>query len=302
MKRLIFIALLLISTISYSQELLCRVSVNYQSIKTSNTQVFQALQRDISEFMNNTNWTDYVFDNQERIDCSILINITEFDGVDNFKSTLQVSSTRPIFDASLTTTVFNLKEADGLFAFQYMENQPIEFSENTYTSDLASTLAFYAYVIIGMDFDTFSEYGGTEFFEKAQKIVTNAQSSTNRAAWTTFVSSTEDNRYYLAKFLTNPVYFPIRSAMYKYHRLGLDQMTTDINAGRQNVSKAIDLVKQVYQKKPGNYLTTIFVETKRNEIINIFSEAPAQEIARVKQNMTFIDVSHTSDYDGIGQD
>jgi len=301
MKKLLLLIFLSLPAIVFSQELLCRVSVNYSQVQTTNIQIFQALQRDLSEFMNNTRWTNYVFNNKERIECSLLINVTEFDGVDNFTATLQVSSTRPVFDASLTTAVINLKEGNGLFKFQYIENQSLEFNENAFTSEVAYTLAFYAYIIIGMDFDTFSEYGGTEFFEKAQKIVTNAQSSVNRGAWTAMGASREDNRYFLAKFLTGPVYKPYRQAMYKYHRLGLDKMTTDINSGRQNVAQAIENIKQIYQKKPGNFLVNIFLETKRTEIINIFSEAPPQEIARIKQTMKLIDVTHASDYDNIGQ-
>lgn len=301
MKKLFFLILIISPTLIFSQELLCRVSINYSQVTTTNTQIFQALQRDVSEFLNNTRWTNYVFNNNERIECSILVNITEFDGVDNFVSTLQVSSTRPVFDASLTTSVLNIKENNGLFKFQYIENQPIEFNENSYTSELAYTLAFYAYVIIGMDFDTFSEYGGTEFFEKAQKIVTNAQSSVNRNAWTAIGATREDNRYYLAKFLNGPVFKPYRQAMYKYHRMGLDLMTADINSGRQGVSQAIDNIKQIYQKKPGNFLVNVFIETKRSEIINIYSDAPPQDIARIKQTMKLMDVTHASDYDKIGQ-
>ncbi len=301
MKKITFILLLLLPTILLSQELMCRVSINYSQVSTTNTQIFQALQRDVSEFMNNTNWTNYVFNNKERIECNILINVTQFNGVDNFIANLQVSSTRPVYDASLTTQILNIKEKTGLLKFQYIENQPLEFNENTYTSELAYTLAFYAYIIIGADFDTFSEYGGDEFYTKAQKIVTNAQSSPVGGAWTAMGATNEDNRYYLAKYLNSPVYKPYRQAMYKYHRLGLDQMTKDVTTGRQNIVAAIDNIKQIYQKKPNSFLVKIFLETKRAEIINIFSESPPQEIARIKQTMKLIDVTHSSDYDKIGQ-
>ncbi len=299
MKKILFIILLL-PTFAFSQELMCRVSVNYSQVNTTNTQVFQAMQRDISEFMNTTRWTDYVFSNQERIECSILINISQFDGVDNFKGTLQVSATRPVYDASLTTQEFNIKEKSGAFDFQYIENQAIEFNENTYTSELAYTLAFYAYFILAMDFDTFSELGGTPFFEKMQKIVTNAQSSPSQA-WKSMGTSREDNRYFIAKNFNSPVYRDFRIAMYKYHRLGLDMMTSDVSAARQNITQALELVKKVYQKKPNNFIVNMFVETKRQEIKNIYSEAPPQEANRAKQIMQFIDPVHSSDYDNMGQ-
>jgi len=299
MKQIIFILFLLPATV-FSQELMCRVSVNYSQVNTTNTQVFTAMQRDISEFMNTTRWTDYIFSNQERIECSILINISQYDGVDNFKGTIQVSASRPAYDASLTTQEFNIKEKSNTFDFKYIENQPIEFNKNTYTSELAYTLAFYAYLIIGMDFDTFSELGGTPFFEEMQKIVANAQSSPSQA-WKTLGTNREDNRYYIAKNLNSPVYRDFRLAMYKYHRLGLDNMTSDITNGRQNITEALELIKKVYQKKPNNFIVNMFVETKRQEIKYIYSEAPPQEVNRAKQIMQFIDPVHSSDYDQMGQ-
>ena len=300
MKRILLLFLLL-PFFSNAQELLCRVSVNYSQVSTTNTQIFQSLQRDISEFMNTTHWTNYVFSNIERIDCSMLINVSKYNGVDEFTATLQVSSSRPIYDASLTSPILNIKEHAGWLKFQYIENQPITFNENTYTNELSSTLAFYAYIIIGMDFDTFSELGGTPFFEKAQKIVTNAQSSPNANPWKSIGTSKEDNRYYLAKNLNSPVYRAYRQAMYKYHRLGLDVMTKDPTTGRQNIMQALELIKQIYQKKPNNYLVNIFLETKRQEIINIFSQAPPQEANRVKQILQLIDVAHSDDYNKIGK-
>lgn len=284
-----------------AQELMCRVSVNYSQVKTTNVKIFQSLQRDISEFMNTTHWTNYIFSNQERIDCSMLINISQYNGVDEFTATLQVSSSRPIFDASITSQVINIKEHNGWFKFKYLENQPIEFNENSFTSDLASTLAFYAYFVIGMDFDTFSEFGGNPFFEKAQKVVTNAQSSQYKDPWKPLGTSKEDNRYYLIKNINSPVFKNYRKAMYTYHRLGLDKMTTDITNGRQNIVQSIGLIKQIYQKKPNNYIVNIFLDSKRKEIINIFSEAPPQESNRVKQVLQLIDPAHTDDYSKMGR-
>lgn len=301
MKKLIFL-FLLFPIFSPAQELLCRVSVNYSQVTTTNTQIFQSLERDISEFLNTTRWTNYVFSNIERIDCSILINIITYNGVDEFVGTMQVSSSRPVFDASLTSPIMNLKEKDGSLKFEYIENQPLTFNENTYTSELASVLAFYAYIIIGMDFDSFSELGGTAYFEKAQKIVANSQSVSDPSSpWKSFGTSKEDNRYFLAKNLTSPVYKTFRQAMYNYERLGMDQMTKDPTTGRQNIMQSLELIKQIFQKKPNNYIVNIFVETKRQEIINIFSQAPPQEANRVKQTMQIIDASHASDYDKIGQ-
>ncbi len=298
MKSLLIIFFLLPFSLS-AQELMCRVSVNYSKVTTTNTQVFQDMQRDISQFMNTTKWTDYIFSNRERIDCSILINIEQFNGVDEFTATLQVSSSRPVYDASLTTPVLNIKEKKG-FKFNYMSNEPLEFNENTYTSELPYVLAFYAYLIIGYDFDTFSELGGSNFFVKAQKIVANAQSS-GIDNWKANGTDKEDNRYYIAKYLNSPVYKPFRQALYKYHRLGLDMMTSDVAQGRQNISSALENIRKVYQKQPNSFLINIFLETKRQEIKNIYSEAPPQEVNRIKQIMKQIDPAHTDFYDNIGK-
>ncbi|MBN2890828.1 MAG: DUF4835 family protein [Bacteroidales bacterium] len=300
MKKIALFILLLIPFVSNSQEFNCRVSVDYSQITTTNIQIFQAMQRDINEFMNTTRWTNYVFNSNERIECSIFIKIIQFDGVDNFSATLQVALTRPIFDASLTSPVFNIKENEGAFKFQYIENQPIEFNENTYTSELAYSLAFYAYLILGFDFDTFSEYGGDEFFDMTQKIVSNAQSSPNQSVWKSIGTSHEDNRYYLAKFLTSANYRPYRQAQYKYHRLGLDMMVSDVTTARNNITESIELIKQVYQKKPGNFLVQFWIETKRAEIINIYSDAPPQEAKRVAQTLKLIDVTNADQYDKMG--
>ena len=249
--------------------------------------------------MNTTKWTDYIFSNEERIECSILINITQFDGVDNFNATLQVSSTRPVYDASLTTPVLNFKEKKS-FNFHYMPNEPLEFNENTYTSELPYAMAFYAYVIIGFDFDTFSELGGSEFFAKAQKLVANAQGS-GLDIWKSMGTNNEDNRYYLAKNLNSPVYKQFRQAMYKYHRQGLDMMTNDITQGRSNVLNSLELLKGVFQKQPNSVLISMFISTKKQEVINIFSEAPPQEANRAKQIMKLIDPINSSEYDNMGK-
>lgn len=299
-KIIVFILLSFSFRVAHSQELLCQISLNYQTINTPNQQIFTSMYKDLSEFMNQTHWTNYIFSFNERIACNVILNITAFNGVDQFTATLQVSSSRPVYGTSLTTQVLNIMESQP-FNFQYIENHPLEFNENTFSDELSSTLAYYAYIILGMDFDTFSELGGTEFYQKAQKIVTNATSGTsNKSVWTTMGTNRENNRYYLANFLANDAYRDYREALYKYNRLGLDVMSKDIVSGRASITEAIDLIRKIYQKKPNNILISIFLETKRNEIVNIYSEAPVQEVSRIKQTMQFIDPLHSSDYDNMG--
>lgn len=301
MKKIIILTFFVFSAIfSFSQELNCRVSVNYSNIQTTNTQVFQSLQRDITEFMNTTKWTNYVFKQNERIECNIAIIVNQFNGMDRFETTLQVTSSRPIYNTSLNSPLLNYREKDNLFNFRYVENQPIEFNESSYSSNLAYVLAFYAYIILGFDFDSYALYGGEEFFQIAQKLVTNAQSSPEKG-WKAFESTDQDNRYYLAKDLISPRYKPMREALYKYHRQGMDIMTDDITGGRKKVSEAIQLLMKVHKKKADSFLMRVFMDAKRKEIINIYSESPATEVKPVAQTLKTIDAGHVDKYDKMGQ-
>ena len=299
MKQLVLILLMFLWINVFSQELRCRVSINHSQVKTTNFQIFQSLQQAITEFMNTTRWTNYVFAPEEKIDCSILIIITKFNGTDFFEGSIHVSSTRPVYNSSYTSPIINFKEKTGWFKFRYLENQPIEFNENTYTTELAYTLAYYAYFIIGMDFDTFSENGGQEFFKKMKTIVSNAQSGLSEA-WRAMGTNRYDNRYYITRDLTDEAFVPYHQALYKYHRLGLDLMADDISEGRQGVINALKDILVIYKRKPQSYLIRMFLDTKRDEIINIFSQAPSPEARQAALIMKQIDPSNASKYDNMG--
>ncbi len=297
MKKLFVILLIFLLTTSLkAQELRCRVQINYSQVKTTNVQIFKNLQKAVSDFMNQTRWTNYVFAPEERIDCSILIIIQQFNGTDYFKGTIQVSSNRPVYNSSYTTPVLNLRERDGSFEFRYYENQPIEFNERSFTGDLAYTLAFYAYLIIGYDFDTFKQNGGAPFFEKLRTIVANAQSSPS-SAWKAMGTNKYDNRYYIAKDLNDDAFAPFHKALYEYHRLGLDLMADDIASGRQGVLQALRDLQALYAKKPQSFLIRMFLDTKRQEIINIFSQAPLPEAQQAAIILKRIDPYNSSKYD-----
>ncbi len=300
MKRIfVFFILLWAVNSAHAQELNCRVTVNYSQVRTTNRQIFQSLQRDITQFMNTTRWTKYVFAPEERIDCSIMLVIQKFNGTDYFEGYIQVSSTRPVFNSSYTSPVLNIKEKSGWLKFRYVENQPIEFNERSFNDELAYTLAYYAYLIIGLDFDTFSEDGGAEFFQKMKTIVANAQSGLSNA-WRASGTNRYDNRYYITRDLTDDAYEPFHKAMYKYHRLGLDLMASDISQGRQGVMDALKDMLLLYKRKPQCYLIRIFLETKRDEIINIFSEAPMPEARQAAIIMKQLDPSNAAKYDKMG--
>jgi len=280
-----------------AQELNCNVRVTYPQIAGTSVQVYKTMQKDLFEFMNNTKWTKNVFDNNERIQCAIVINVSSKSG-NKFVSTIQIQSNRPIYGTSYQSPLLNIKEDDDMFDFEYIENKNIEFNENRHGSNLLSVLAFYAYVIIGMDYDSFASEGGTIYFQKAQKIVTNAQSSVNKG-WKAFEARKQDNRYFLVENLLNSRYSAIRRGMYRYHRLGLDRMEEKLEAGRTEIAESLRYLQRVYRTNKNLYLTKVILDTKLNEIVDIFSGSFAAEKTKVFNIMKEIDQIHLNKYEQL---
>ena len=296
----IFLTLIVISYSLYgsAQELMCNVQVITQQIQGTNKQVFQTLQTSIYEFMNNTSWTNHVFETDERIECTMLFNIKEQVSVDEFKGTLQIQSRRPVFNSSFNSVVLNYVDND--IQFKYVEYQPLEFSETSHLSNLTSILAFYAYVIIGMDYDTYSFEGGTPFFEVAEKIVNNAQNTPERG-WRAMESTSRKNRYWLINNILNEDFSLLREFVYKYHRLGLDMMYEKTNEARASISEYLRILQQVSREKPDPfmYYLQVVLDAKTDELVNIFKESFQEEKARVYALLNEIDPSHGNKYEQI---
>ena len=289
------VSFVLMSVILEAQELRCNISINSARIQGTNRSIFTTLQRDLYEYMNATAWTNHIYAPDERIECSMLITITEQMGGSEFKGTLQINALRPVYGSYYTTTLLNYM--DNEFQFYYLEYDKIEFNENTYTSALSSIMAFYAYIIIGLDDDSFSLRGGTECFKKAEKIVLNAQNAADRRGWRPYEGSRQ-NRYWMIENILNPKYGPNRVANYKYHRLGLDRMGDKINEAREETMNALLEVQKVYREKPDMYLfyLKLFFDAKADEIVNIFSEAPIQERTRAYQLLAEVDKANERKY------
>ena len=271
----------------FSQELNCKVSVNYSSIPSPNREMFNSMRQSIYEFMNNTNWTDDVFENEERIDCTILIRIDQQLSTDEYAGSISIQSSRPIFKTLYNSPVLNI--LDNQFRFRYVEFETLEFNENTHLSNLTSVLAYYAYLIIGMDYDTFSTKGGDLFFKKAEKIVANAQNDNNATGWKSFEGLT--NRYWLIENLLGSDFLNMRLFAYKYHREGLDNFTEKPDFVREYISDAIISLREVHNQRPRGYLLQVFFDTKTDEIVNIFSQGNlmrADELVNVLNQMSII--------------
>ena len=290
MFKYIFILIFCYSSAVIAQELNCQVNVASPQIQgTTEKQIFEQLQKAIFEFMNNTKWTKDNYTTSERIDCSILINITQKLGVDEYKATIQVQSRRPVFKSSYFSPAVNY--IDENFTFKFQQFQQLEFNLNTYSTNLTSVLSFYAFIILANDYDTFSNLGGTEYFQKAQIIVANAQSS-GEIGWKS--QETNKNRYWIPENALQPVFIPIRECMFKYHRLGLDIMFDKPDEGRSEILKSMDLLVGVYKNRPATFIMELFFNAKADEIVNIFSKGLPDEKTKVVQTLTTVDPANTT--------
>ena len=245
--------------------------------------------------MNNTRWTNDVFAIEERIECSMVINITKVISQDDFEATIQVQSSRPVFNSSYNSPILNV--FDGNFNFRYLEFSALEFNENAHLSNLTSVLAFYAYTIIGLDYDTYSMKGGQEYHLKAQKIVNNAQNDNSAFGWKAFEGN--QNRYWLNENLLSQTFNPLRECLYIYHRKGLDVMHSQVEAGRTEISNALQKLKAVHNKQPSSFLMQMFFQAKSDEIVNIFKPELPVNKATLVTTLKLIDPGNINKYEGM---
>jgi hypothetical protein len=281
-----------------AQELYCNVQVSAQKIQGSNREIFQSMQRDIYEFMNSMVWTDNVFSFAERIECNLLINLDEQLSADEFRGTIQVQLSRPVFNTTYESTVLNF--VDNNFQFRYVEFQPLEFNPNSHTSNLVSVLAYYAYMLIGMDFDTYSQGGGTPYFQIAEKIVTNAQNAPEQG-WKPYDGSRNRNRYWLVKNILDTEYSGVRQFIYLYHLRGLDRMESNMTQARTEIYESLRRLQEVYRRRPDPfmYYMTVIIDAKADEIVNIFSQGFPEEKNRVVRILNEIDPANETKYQKI---
>jgi hypothetical protein len=294
MKRLSLIFLVFLAfAAARSQELDCMVTVSSQKIEGTDKRVFETLQTALYEFMNNRKWTNYNIKLEERIECTVLITIDERPSSDEFHATLNLVLRRPILNTSYNSVLLNYVDKD--FDFKYVEYEPLDYSDGTFASNLTSTMAYYAYMFLGFYFDSYSLYGGTQFYEKAQAIVNQAQ-GTSEIGWKAYEGL--KNRFWLVENVLNASNNPMREFFYKYNRLGLDQMYDKSDAGRAAITESIDLLQKMYNAKPGLLLMTVTLDAKKDELVNIYSDSrvPPVEKNNVVNILKEIDPANGSKY------
>ncbi len=254
-----------------AQELNARITVNGDKIANANKSVFTTLQNALTEFINNRKWTDATFAVNERIDCSMTIIVNEMEE-SSFKGEIQVQARRPVYNSSYTTTLLNFR--DQQFDFEYMEGEPLEYQENMLTGNLTATVVFYIYIILGLDFDSFSPLGGTAYIQQAQQIVSLAQSQ-SWSGWKAFDSNR--NRHAVATALQDNASEAFRNLWYTYHRKGLDEMAANPDRGRTTIIEALPALQEVKKARPTSVLLQMFSDAKLDEIVLIYSKATTQE-------------------------
>jgi hypothetical protein len=291
----------MVAPYSNAQELRCNVQVVSQKIQGSNKQVFRTLQQAIYEFMNNTNWTNHVYAQNERIECNIMINLTEQIGSDEFIGEMQIQCRRPVYNTSYNTVLLNMLDED--IRFRYIEFEPLEFNPTTHSSNLTSILAYYAYLILGIDYDSFGYEGGTELFKMAERIVNNAVNAPEPGWKPMDTKSAKEhrNRYWIMQSLLEDEFSGIREFYYRYHRLGLDIMDAKLAEGRAQILESLELLQDVKRKKPDPFmhLLRLALEAKSDEIINVFQEGSVDEKSRAQKLLVELDPSNSKKYEAI---
>jgi len=297
MKKILFSLISAFYSVSIiAQELNCQITINTQQIQgTQEKQIFDQLQKALTEFVNNNKWTKDNFEPIEKIDCSMFINITKKNDIGDYDATIQVQARRPVYKSTYFTPTLNIMDEN--FHIVYQQFTQLQFNLNNFQDNLTSVIAYYVNIILALDYDSFSLYGGTEFWNRAQLIASNAQSFGEKG-WMPSEPG-QRNRYWYVDNQLQPSFQGIREFMYKYHRLGLDIMYEKPDEGRSNILNAMELLVKVYQARPASFNMQVLMNTKRDEIIKIFKEAKPEEKQRVLEILSTIDPANTSKYQAI---
>lgn len=301
LRFIIIAAVWCIGMFASAQELKCNVTINSDQIEGSNKSIFNTLKQSIEEFVNNTKWTDMTFQDKERIDCNMMLIVKSMQ--DNmFVCEFICQSRRPVFGSSYMTPILNFQ--DNSFSFTYQEYDRLDLQQHTFTTNLTALLAYYCYLIIGYDMDSFSRLGGTACFQNCENIVTSAQSASLDEAeakgWKAFESNR--NRYALINNLMDEAFKPYREYIYEYHRLGLDEMVNNVANARARIAEGMPVLKDANSARPATYIISTFLDAKNDELVNIFSQGTPDEKKKVYDLLIYLDPTRQSIYDEINRE
>lgn len=293
MRNILAVLLFCLGFSGFAQELNCTVVVNAQQTGNENFPIFKTLEKQLNEFVNNTKWTNKNFTPQERVDCSMFINVSNYSG-ESFQASLQVQSSRPVYGSSFTTPVYNFNDGD--FNFRYLEFQNLIYNPTQFESNLISVLAFHINMILGLDADSFEPNGGADYYKQAQ-IITNFSQQGNFSGWK--VEDGLQSRFALIDNILSPTFKEYRDVVYSYHREGLDVMSENIKIGKEQIATSLKAFETMNRRRPNSFLLRTFFDAKADEIEQIFSDGPNVNIASLKETLQKVAPMHSSKWQNI---
>jgi len=295
MRKILSLLFILIVGFANAQELNCTVTVNADQVGGTNQQIYKTLQKTLTDFINKSDWTGRGYKSNERINCSMFINVSALTGT-QFTATIQVQSSRTAYNSTYSSPVFNFNDKE--FTFDYTEFQNLTFNPTSFDSNLVSVVSYYCFMIIGMDADTFAPDGGTDFFDIAQEIVNVAQASGYKG-WSG--NDGNSNRFFLVNDMQSPTFAPYRKAMYEYHFDGMDNMNKDLKTSKEKIIAAIANLREIYSVRPNSFLVRVFFDAKSDEIVSIFSGGPKMNITELIENLNRISPLNSAKWASIKQ-
>jgi hypothetical protein len=300
MRKILLTLVLALSVGINAQELKCSVSINSDQIEGSNKQVYETLKTAIEEYINQNRWTNMTFAEHEKIECSMLIVVKKAEN-NLYTCEMTLQSRRPVYGTTYTTPLLNFK--DNSFNFTYEEFERIEYQQNQFTTNLTAMLAYYCYLILGHDSDSYQRMGGTPFFQQCEEIVNTCQSAsmdaTEQKGWLAFDSNR--NRYALINNLLDEAFKKYRNYYYEYHRLGMDEMVNNVTNGRARIAEGLPVIKEAYRARPATYVINTFLDAKADELVDIFSKGTDKETKAVYELLMDIDPTRQNTYEKLSR-
>lgn len=283
-----------------AQEINCTVTINTDQIEGTNKQVYATLKAGIEEYMNHNRWTNMTFAEHEKIECSMLI-IVKTVSDNSYVCEMTLQSRRPVYGTTYTTPLLNFK--DNTFNFTYQEYDRLDYQQNQFSTNLTAMLAYYCYLIIGHDLDSYQRLGGTPFFQICEEIVNTCQTASmdniEQKGWLAFDSNR--NRYALINNLLDEAFKKYRNYYYEYHRLGLDEMVNNVTNGRARIAEGLPVLREAYRARPATYVINTFLDAKADELVDMFSKGTDKEKKAVYEILMDIDPTRQNTYDKINE-
>ena len=293
MRNIVIFSFLLLFGLTQAQELNCTVTFSTDQVGATNQQVFKTLKKSLTEFVNNTKWTEQTYKGAEKIECSFFFTITAYNA-DQFTGTLQVQASRPVYNSTYMSPILNINDKE--INFNYIEFQNLTFNPNSFDSNLLSIMAFYANLIIGMDADTYALEGGSKSLESAQNIANLAQQSQIKG-WSQ--SEKNQNRHFIITDMLSPTFVSFRKTMYEYHLKAMDKMAENPKEAKENIKSALKTLTEVSDSRPNSFLVRLFFDAKSDEIVSIYTDGPKIDVTEVINSLNRLSPTNSSKWGKI---